>query len=41
LSFFTEVLADHLLEAAFEAALEDAKAPLSPEARKVGLLLMV
>jgi glycyl-tRNA synthetase (class II) len=30
--------ADHLLEAAIEAALEDAKAPLSPEARKVGLL---
>lgn len=28
--------ADHLLEAAIEAALEDAKNPLSPEARKVG-----
>jgi glycyl-tRNA synthetase (class II) len=27
--------ADHLLEAAIEAALEDTKAPLSPEARKV------
>jgi glycyl-tRNA synthetase (class II) len=30
--------ADHLLEAAIEAALEDAKAPLSPEARKVRVM---
>lgn len=27
--------ADHLLEAAIEAALEDAKNPLSPEAKRV------
>jgi hypothetical protein len=27
--------ADHLLEAAIEAALEDTKAPLSPEAKRV------
>lgn len=31
--------ADHLLEAAIEAALEDAKNPLSPQAKRVSVVL--